>query len=248
MSGHSRWAGIKHKKAVVDAQRGKIFTKLIREITVAVKHGGENPDSNPQLRKAIDEAKSYNMPSDNIKRAIQRGTGELPGVTYEECIYEGYGPGGVAVMVRALTDNKNRVASEIRKIFSKNGGNLGEAGCVSWMFSPKGIISISKKRITEEDLMTLALESGAEDIQTDDDNFYQIITSPADLEKVKKVIEKIGIEKSEITMMPQTYIKLNGRSAEQMLHLMNELDDNEDVQAVFANFDIPDEILEKAVV
>lgn len=248
MSGHSRWAGIKHKKAAIDAQRGKMFTKLIREITVAVKHGGENPDSNPRLRKAIEEARSYNMPADNIKRAIQRGTGELPGVTYEESVYEGYGPGGVAVMVRVLTDNKNRITSELRKIFSKNGGNLGEAGCVGWMFSPKGVISISKKRINEEDLMVLALEAGAEDIQADDENFYQIITVPADLEKVKKAMEKIGIEKSEITMLPQTYIKLGGETAEQMLRMMNELDDNEDVQAAFANFDIPDEILEKAIV
>ena len=248
MSGHSRWAGIKHKKAAIDAQRGKIFTKLIREITVAVKHGGENPEANPRLRKAIEEARGYNMPADNIKRAMQRGTGELPGVTYEECIYEGYGPGGVAVMVKVLTDNKNRITSELRKIFSRNGGSLGEAGCVNWMFSPKGLVSISKKRIGEEDLMTLALEAGAEDIQIDDENFYQIITSPADLERVKKSIEKIGIEKSEITMVPQTYIKLNGEMAEQMLRLMNELDDNEDVQQVYANFDIPDEVLEKAIV
>lgn len=248
MSGHSRWAGIKHKKAAIDAQRGKMFTKLIREITIAVRQGGDNPDSNPRLRKAIEEAKSYNMPADNIKRAVQRGTGELPGVTYEECVYEGYGPGGVAVIIKALTDNKNRVASEIRKIFSKHGGNLGEAGCVSWMFSPKGLISLSKKRVTEEDLMTLALEAGAEDIQADDENFYHIVTPPADLEKVKKAMEKIGIEKSEITMLPQTYVKLEGGAAEQMLRLMNELDDNEDVQTVFANFDIPDEILDKAVV
>lgn len=246
MSGHSRWAGIKHKKAAVDVQKGKIFTKLIREITVAVRQSGDNVDSNHRLRKSIEEARSYNMPADNIKRAIQRGTGELPGVSYEECVYEGYGPGGVAVMVKVLTDNKNRITSELRKIFSKNGGNLGEAGCVNWIFSQKGLILISKKRINEEDLMVLVLESGAEDIQTDDEN-YQIITSPTDFERVKKTIEKIGIEKSEITMIPQTYVKLNDGEAERMLRLMNELDDNEDVQAVFANFDIPDEIIEKTI-
>lgn len=248
MSGHSKWAGIKHRKAAVDAQRGKMFTKIIREITVAAKQGGGNPDTNPRLRKAIEDAKDYNMPANNIKRAIQRGTGELEGVSYEECIYEGYGPGGVAVMVKVLTDNRNRVTSELRKIFSQHNGNLGEAGCVSWMFSQKGLISISKKRIAEEDLMALTLESGVEDIQTDDKDFYQIIISPSDFEKVKDAMKKIGIEKSEITMVPKTYIKLEGQQAEQMLHLMNALDDNEDIQAVYANFDIPDEIIEKVMV
>jgi len=246
MSGHSKWAGIKHKKALVDAHRGKIFTKLIREITTAAKQGGGNIDANPRLRQAIEEARYYNMPSDNIKKAIQRGTGELPGVSYEECIYEGYGPEGVAVMVRVLTDNRNRTTSELRKIFAQNGGSLGEAGCVGWIFSQKGLISISKKRINEEDLIALAIEGGAEDIQTDDKDFYHIITPLSEIERVKKVLEKIGIEKSEITMVPSTYIRLEGEKAEQMLKLMNELDENDDVQAVYANFDIPDEILEKA--
>jgi len=247
MSGHSKWASIKHKKAAVDAQKGRVFTKMIREITVAVKHGGDNIDSNIRLRKAIDEAKNCNMPAENIKRAIQRGTGELPGVSYEEILYEGYGPAGVAVMANILTDNKNRTAAELRKIFQKYGGNMGEAGCVSWMFSSKGLIYIGKKRISEEDLMSVALDAGAEDIQSDDENFFHVVTSAHDMEKVKKAIEKIGIDKSEVTMLPKNYIKLEGHDAEQMMKMMNELDEHEDVQSVYANFDISEEEMQKAV-
>jgi len=247
MSGHSKWAGIKHKKAIVDAKRGQIFSKLIREITVAAKQGGGDPAGNPRLRVAIDKAKAVNMPQDNIKKAIQRGTGELPGVTYEEVFYEGYGPGGVAVLVEVTTDNKNRVTAEVRKAFSRHGGNLGDAGCVGWMFNKKGYISIDKSKIKEEELIEIALESGAEDVKADDEDFFEVITQPQDFEKVKKSLQarNIAINSAEITMLPQTYIKLDGIKAEQMLRLMDELDNNDDVQNVYANFDIPKLIMEK---
>jgi len=247
MSGHSKWASIKHKKADLDAQRGKAFTKIIKEIVTAARQSGGNPDSNPRLRQAIADARENNMPSENVKKAIQRGTGELPGISYEESVFEGYGPNGVAVMVKVLTDNKNRATSEVRKIFMRNGGNLGEAGCVNWIFSQKGLIYISKKRVTEEDLMTIAIENGAEDVQADDKEMYHIITETKDLEKIKKSLEKIGTDKAEVTMIPSSYVKLEGGKAEQMIRMMNELDEQDDVQEVFANFDIPDEIFEKAM-
>ncbi|OIO00674.1 YebC/PmpR family DNA-binding transcriptional regulator [Candidatus Desantisbacteria bacterium CG_4_10_14_0_8_um_filter_48_22] len=247
MSGHSKWASIKHKKADLDAQRGKAFTKIIKEIVTAARQSGGNPDSNPRLRQAIADARENNMPSENVKKAIQRGTGELPGISYEESVFEGYGPNGVAVMVKVLTDNKNRATSEVRKIFMRNGGNLGEAGCVNWIFSQKGLIYISKKRVTEEDLMTIAIENGAEDVQADDKEMYHIITETKDLEKIKKSFEKIGTDKAEVTMIPSSYVKLEGGKAEQMIRMMNELDEQDDVQEVFANFDIPDEIFEKAM-
>ncbi len=247
MSGHSKWAGIKHKKAIIDAKRGKVFSKIIKEITVAARDSGGAPDKNPRLRSAIETAKSANMPGDNIKKAIQRGTGELPGINYEEISYEGYGPGGVAVMVDILTDNKNRITSEIRNVFSKRGGNLGENGCVGWMFSKKGYITVMKSGLNEDSLLEIALEAGAEDMEADDEETYGIITRPDNFENVKKALEdkKVEISSSEITNIPSTYIKLEGKQAEQMLALMNSLEDLEDVQNVYANFDIPREIMEK---
>ncbi|HEX9019987.1 MAG TPA: YebC/PmpR family DNA-binding transcriptional regulator [Nitrospirota bacterium] len=244
MSGHSKWATTKHKKAAIDAKRGKIFTKIGKEIIVAAKLGGGDPNGNPRLRTAIAKAKSVSMPSDNIKRAIQRGTGELAGVSYEEVTFEGYGPGGVAVLVEVMTDNRNRTVSEIRHIFSKGGGNMGEAGCVSWMFHKKGYIVVSRAKADEDKLMTLALDAGAEDMQPEDDNFV-ITTLPNDFEKVKKALEDAGVspEIAEITMVPQTYVKLEGKEAQQMLNLVEALEDNDDVQNVYANFDIPEEIM-----
>jgi len=247
MSGHSKWAGIKHKKAIVDAKRGQIFSKIIREITVAAKQGGGEPGGNPRLRVAVEKARDVNMPQENIKKAIQRGTGELPGVVYEELVYEGYGPGGVAVLVEVTTDNKNRATAEVRKAFTRHGGNLGDAGCVGWMFNKKGYISVDKSKIQEEELIELALEAGAEDVKSDDEDLFEIITEPQDFEKVKKGLEtkNIQLSSAEITMLPQTYIKLEGSRAEQMLRLMDDLDNNDDVQNVYANFDISKEIMEK---
>jgi YebC/PmpR family DNA-binding regulatory protein len=244
MSGHSKWATTKHKKAAVDAKRGKIFTKIGKEIIVAAKLGGGDPNGNPRLRTAIAKAKAVSMPADNIKRAIQRGTGELAGVSYEEITYEGYGPGGVAVIVEVMTDNRNRTVSEIRNIFSKAGGNMGEAGCVSWMFHKKGYIVVNNAKVDEDKLMTLALDAGAEDMQSEDDNFV-VTTPPNDFEKVKKALEDAGItlDAAEVTMIPQTYVKLDGKEAQQMLRLVETLEDNDDVQNVHANFDIPEEIL-----
>lgn len=246
MSGHSKWSTIKYKKGAADARRGKIFTKLIKEITVAARLGGGDPDANPRLRTVILKAKEANMPGDNIKRAIQKGTGELPGVHYEEVIYEGYGPGGVAVLVEVLTDNKNRTVSEIRHIFSKHNGNMGEAGCVSWMFQTRGLISIEKNTVEEDRLMEIALEAGAEDVKDEGDTF-EILTDPAGFEDVKKAIEDAGISYTlaEITKIPQTMVRLEGKEAEQMLRLMAPLEDNDDVNAVYANFDIDDEIIER---
>ncbi len=246
MAGHSKWAQIKHKKAVVDARKGKLFSKLSREISVAAKLGGGDPEKNPRLRTAIEKAKEANMPSENIKRAIMKGTGELPGTTYEEAIYEGYGPGGVALMIEVLTDNKNRTVSEIRHIMSKHGGSMGEAGCVSWMFEKKGYILVEKSKVSEEELMTVALEAGAEDLKNDpQEENYEIITAPEDLNKVKSAIESAGITValSEITMLPKNYISLNEKDADQMLRLLEALEDHDDVQNVYANFDLPEEIL-----
>ncbi|MCD6454811.1 MAG: YebC/PmpR family DNA-binding transcriptional regulator [Candidatus Aminicenantes bacterium] len=247
MSGHSKWHSIRHKKAVVDAKRGKLFTKLIREIIIAARMGGGDPEKNPRLRKAIEAAKDANMPKDNIERAIKKGTGELEGEKFEEVTYEGYGPGGVAVFVEATTDNRNRTASEIRRIFSKHGGNLGESGCVAWMFKRKGYIVIEKdKAPSEEELFDIAVEAGAEDVKDDESNFV-ILTAPEDLFEVVKSLEEKGIEiaTKELGMIPDTYIKLQGKDAQQMLKLMEELEDHDDVQHVWANFDIPEEEIEK---
>ena len=244
MSGHSKWSSIKHKKAATDARRGKIFTKLIKEIMVAARLGGGDPDANPRLRTAIAAAKSENMPKDNIERAIKKGTGDLEGVNYEESIYEGYGPGGAAVLVESLTDNKNRAVADIRHIFSKNGGNLGENGCVAWMFDKKGYILIESQVVEEDALMETALEAGAEDVREDNGNF-EVITATEDFEAVKEAIDAAAIPTiaAEVTMLPQTNSNLSGKEAEQMLRLMEMLDDCEDVQKVYTNADIPEDIV-----
>jgi YebC/PmpR family DNA-binding regulatory protein len=246
MSGHSKWAGIKHKKAIVDAKRGKTFSKVSKEITVAAKISGGNPDMNPRLRLAIEKAKEVNMPADNIKRAIQKGTGELPGVNYEEVTYEGYGPGGVALMIETLTDNKNRTVGEIRHIMSKHNGNMGETGCVAWMFNKKGYMLVNKNAIDEDTLMSIALDAGAEDFKNDpDEENYEITTMPEELNTVKEFLEKenIPFNLAEVTLIPQNYIKLESGDAHKMLKLMGALEDHDDVQNVYANFDIPDEIM-----
>lgn len=245
MSGHSKWASIKHKKAKEDSKRGKLFSKLIKEITVSARSGGDLAN-NPRLRTIVQKAKEASMPQDNITRAIKKGTGELPGVAYEEITYEGYGPGGVAVLVQVLTDNKNRVSSEIRMLFSKNGGNLGETGCVSWMFEKKGYISIKKDKCDEDKIMTIALDAGAEDVSADEENF-EITTEPSLFEKVKEEIQKNNIEyvTAEVTMLPKNVIKLEGKDAQKMLHLMELLEDHDDVQNVYANFDIPMNVMEE---
>ncbi len=251
MAGHSKWAQIKHKKAVVDARRGKLFSKLAREISVAAKLGGGDPSMNPRLRVAIEKAKSANMPQENIKRAIQKGTGELPGTSYEEVFYEGYGPGGVALMIHALTDNKNRTVAELRHLLSKHGGSLGEAGCVSWIFEKKGYILVNKADIDEDTLMGIVIDAGAEDLRNDpkEDN-YEVITSLEDFQRVKDAIVAAGItpQAAEITMLPKSYIKIEGETAEKMLKLMEVLEDHDDVQNVYANFDMPEEIMAKAEV
>jgi YebC/PmpR family DNA-binding regulatory protein len=238
MSGHSRWATIKHKKGAADARRGKLFTKLIKEITVAARNGGD-PDGNPRLRAALTAAKAENMPADNIKRAIQKGTGELPGATIEEAVYEGYGPGGVAMMVEVTTDNKNRTTSEIRHVFSKHGGNLGEAGSVSWMFKKKGYIVLAKDQASEDKLLELVTDAGADDMQEDGSN-WEVISAPERFHEVVERLKGAKIEPAaaEVSMIPQTYVKLSGKAAQQMMRLMEELEDHEDVQHVHANFDI----------
>ena len=244
MSGHSKWSSIKHKKAATDAKRGKIFTKLIKEITVAARMGGGDIDANPRLRTAIQAAKNENMPKDNIERAIKKGTGELEGVNYEESIYEGYGPGGAAVLIESLTDNKNRTVADIRHIFSKAGGNMGESGCVAWMFDKKGYIAVENKAVDEEALMEAALEAGAEDIREDDSNF-EVITAPEDFETVKAAIDSAEIPYlvAEVTMLPQSTTFLKGKEAEQMVKLMEALEDCDDIQKVYTNADIPEEIV-----
>jgi YebC/PmpR family DNA-binding regulatory protein len=246
MSGHSKWATIKHKKGALDAKRGKIFTRLIKEITMAAKSGGGDPDSNPRLRGAVAAAKAENMPADNIKRAIQRGTGELPGAVYEEVTFEGYGPGGVALLVEVTTDNRNRTVSEIRHIFTKGGGNLGEAGSVSWMFHKKGEIVVPKTAAKEEDLMNIVLENGGEDLR-DDQETWDIMTDPGSYEPVLNAIKKANIEvtHSQIGMVPQNYIKLEGPAASQMIRLLESLEDQDDVQNVFSNFDVDQKQLEE---
>jgi len=244
MSGHSKWSSIKHKKGATDAKRGKIFSKLIKEITVAARMGGGDPDSNPRLRTVILTAKSENMPKDNMERAIKKGTGELEGVNYEESTYEGYGPGGAAVFIESVTDNKNRAVADIRHIFSKHGGNLGENGCVAWMFDKKGYIAIEKKAVDEDSLMETAIEAGAEDVREDNVSF-EIITEPDDFESVKTEIDRADIPyiDAEITMLPQSTTNLEGKQALQMVKLMEALDDCEDVQKVYTNADIPEEIV-----
>ncbi len=245
MSGHSKWSSIKHKKGAADAKRGKVFTKLIKEITVAARMGGSgDPDTNPRLRTAIAAAKSENMPKDNIERAIKKGTGELEGVNYEENTYEGYGPGGAAVFLESLTDNKNRAVADIRHIFSKCGGNMGENGCVAWMFDKKGCIVVERTVTDEDTLMEVALEAGAEDVREDDTNF-EVITAPEDFEAVKAAIDakEIAYLDAEVTMLPQTTTDLKGKEADQMIRLMDMLDDCDDVQKVYTNADIPDDLV-----
>ncbi len=245
MSGHSKWATIKHKKGALDAKRGKIFTRLIKEISIAAKNGGD-PDTNPRLRTAILAAKAENMPADNIKRAIQRGTGELPGATYEEFMLEGYGPGGVAVLLDINTDNRNRTVSEIRHVFQKNGGNMAEAGAVSWMFHKKGDIVVPKSLAKEDDLMTIVLDAGAEDLNDDGEN-WEVLSEPSSYEAVLEAVKKAGIQpaSASVTMIPQNYIKLEGQAAGTMIRLMEALEEHDDVQNVHSNFDIDQKLLEE---
>jgi len=245
MSGHSKWATIKHKKGALDAKRGKIFTRLIKEITIAAKAGGD-PDTNPRLRTAIVAAKAENMPADNIKRAIQRGTGELPGATYEEFSLEGYGPGGVALLIDINTDNRNRTVSEIRHVFQKNGGNMAEAGAVSWMFHKKGDIVVPKSAAKEDDLMGIVLDAGAEDLRDDGEN-WEVLTDPSAYEPVLDAVKKAGITpaSSSVAMIPQNYIKLEGAAANTMIRLMEALEEHDDVQNVHSNFDIDQKLLEE---
>ena len=249
MSGHNKWSTIKHKKGRADAKRGKLFTKIIREITVSAREGGGDPDANPRLRAGIASAKTANMPAENIKRAIQRGTGELPGATYEEITFEGYGPGGVAVMLEILTDNRNRTTPEIRHLFSKHGGNLGENGCVSWLFTRKGSILVPRSDALNEDMMMeVSLEVGAEDLDTSDTDYYRIASAPEDLHRIKDALEGRGIEveSAELTMEPSATARLEGKPAQQMIRLMEAFDEHDDVQHVWANFDIDDDILASA--
>lgn len=245
MGGHSHWATTKRHKASVDAKRGKIFTRVIRELTIAARSGGD-PDGNPRLRLAIQKAKDANMPGDTLKKAIQRGTGELPGVHYEEFSLEGYGPGGTALLLEITTDNRNRTVAEIRNILTKNNGNMAEAGSVAWQFHKKGLIVVEHDKVEEDRLLSVALDAGAEDVKVDEKT-YEVLTSPHDFEAVKKAITDAKIETSlaEVTFVPQNYIKLEEKNAEQMLKLMELLDDHDDVQKVHANFDIPAEIIEK---
>jgi len=244
MSGHSKWASIKHKKAVVDARRGKTFTKLIRELTSAARMGGGDPDANPRLRTAVTTAKNSNMPSDTIQRAIKKGTGELPGEVYEEVFYEGYGAGGVAILVDVLTDNKNRTVAEIRHLFSKHGGSLGESGCVAWMFGRKGLITLSSSQIDEDELLELVLEAGGDDVKVESDA-YEIVTTPEAFEDVRSALEHKGLtlEVAEVTMLPQNTVPVEGKQAEQVLRLMEALDDQDDVRKAHANFDISEDVM-----
>ncbi len=247
MSGHSKWSTIKRRKGAVDAKRGKIFTKLIKEIMVAARMGGGDIDGNPRLRSAVNAAKSENMPKDNIERAIKKGTGDIDGVVYDEILYEGYGPGGVAVLVETMTDNKNRTVADVRHFFAKNNGNLGESGCVAWMFDQRGVISVDAEGVDEEQLMELALEAGAEDVVTEEDNF-QVYTTPEDFNTVVEQLEKSGIKMSEanISMVPKNTMEVTEeKNASNLLRLLESLEDHDDVQKVHANFDIPEELMEK---
>ncbi len=245
MSGHSKWSTIKHKKGATDAKRGKLFTKLIKEITVAARMGGGDPDANPRLRHALVTARSQNMPKDTSERAIKKGTGELEGVNYEEIVYEGYGPGGVAVLVECMTDNKNRTIAEVRHAFGKAGGNVGTDGCVAWMFDKKGLITVAKEDSDEDTLMEAALDAGAEDIKDEGDDF-EVITEPSDFDAVKDAMDAAQIKYglAEITMIPQNMTKVEGKEAEQMIKFMEVLDDCDDVQKFYSNADIPDEVFD----
>jgi YebC/PmpR family DNA-binding regulatory protein len=245
MSGHSKWHSIRHKKGAVDAKRGKLFTKIIREITVAARQGGGDPEANPRLRTIVAKAKEVNMPKDNIEKAIKKGTGELEGYNLEEVIYEAYGPGGVAIMIDTMTDNRNRTTADIRNILTKSGGNLGENGCVAWIFEKKGVITVNAERYDENTVMEIALEAGALDIKNEND-VWEIITEPDDFIEVRDVFSEKGVEivMSEVMRVPKTTVKLDEKHAVRVLGLMEKLDDNDDVQNVAANFDIPDEILQ----
>jgi len=247
MSGHSKWSTIKRKKGAIDAKRGKVFTRLIKEMTVAARSGGGDLDANPRLRLVVNTAKAANMPAENIKRAIMRGTGELPGVSYEEINYEGYGPGGVAIFMRTLTDNRNRTVAELRHILSKNGGNLGEGGCVAWMFDRKGYLVVEKAAASEEKLLDLVLSNSGDDMREDGTN-YEIFSAPEKFEALKAALEaaSIPLAASEVSMVPQNYIKLEGKEAQTMLKLMEALEDQEDIQNVWANFDIDEAALQEA--
>ena len=248
MSGHSKWATIKHKKAATDAKRGRAFTRYIREITIAARQGGGDPDTNPRLRTAIAAAKNENMPGDNIERAILRGTGQLEGETYEEVTFEGYGPGGVGMLVQVVTANRNRAVGEIRHMMSKNGGNLAEAGSVAWQFHRKGDISVAKEGADEDKLMSIVLDAGAEDLR-DDGSSWEIVTPPEAFEPVREALAKAGIKpaSAEISMIPQNYVKLAGSQAQQMLRLMEALEEHDDVQHVYSNFDVDEKEIQAAV-
>ncbi len=245
MSGHSKWANIRHKKGAADARRGKVFTKLIKEITVAARMGGGDVNANPRLRSAVVAAKAENMPKDNWERAIKKGTGELEGVNYEETTYEGYGPGGAAILIDSLTDNKNRAVSEIRHALNKHGGNMGESGSVSWIFEQKGYIVVEKGAVEEDKLMEIALEAGAEDVRDDGDNF-EVITNPSDFEDVKEAVENASISfaLAEVTMLPKTLAPVDGESAEKLMRLIDALEDCDDVQKVYTNADLPEDMVE----
>jgi YebC/PmpR family DNA-binding regulatory protein len=248
MSGHSKWHTIKHKKGAADAKRGKLFTRIIKELTVAARNGGGDADSNPRLRTIIAEAKSVNMPADNIKRAIQRGTGELPGVSYDEITYEAYGPGGVAIMIEVLTDNKNRTVGEMRHTLSKNGGNLGEANSVAWMFEKKGYIVVEKSKIEEEKLLSVAIDAGADDVRDDDEN-WEVMSSPETFQAVLDAIKGLGIEPAaaEVALLPKNYIKLEGKPAQQMVKLMELLEEHDDTKKVWTNADIEEKEIEASL-
>ena len=248
MSGHSKWHTIKHKKGAADAKRGKIFTRIIKELTVAARAGGGDPDANPRLRTVVAEAKSVNMPADNIKRAIQRGTGELPGVSYEEIMYEGYGPGGAAIIVETLTDNKNRTVGEMRHAFSKHGGNLAAENSVAWMFNKKGYIVVEKTKAEEEALMAAAIDAGADDMRDDGDS-WEIVSAPDAFQKVLDSVKALGVEPgaAEVAMLPQNYVKLEGKPAQQMVKLMEALEEHEDTKKVWSNADIEEKEIEASL-
>jgi len=248
MAGHSKWHNIRHKKAKQDAKRGQLFTKLLREITVAARQGGADPEFNPRLRIAIEKAKKANMPIENIERAIKRGTGELEGVNYEEVVYEGYGPDGVAIIVECLTDNRNRTTSEVRHIFTKYGGNLGSSGCVSFLFEEKGVVTVPKDSISEEELFEKAIEAGAEDIVSEDESYFEVRTEPKDLYSVKELLEKSGVnvEKAELTRIPTTTVEVkNTETAQKLIKLLDALEDSDDVQKVYSNFEMSEDMMKQ---
>ena len=248
MSGHSKWHTIKHKKGALDAKRGKMFTRIIKELTVAARNGGGDPDSNPRLRTVIADAKAVNMPADNIKKAIQRGTGELPGISYEEVTYEGYGPGGAAVIIEVLTDNKNRTVGELRHMLTKHNGNLGESNSVAWMFSKKGYIVVDKAGADEEKLLNAVLEAGGDDLRDDGDT-WEVLSEPSAFEAVRDAVKALGVEPAtaQVAMLPQNYIKLEGKDASNMVKLMDALDDHDDVKQVWSNFDIEEREIEASL-